>query len=79
MSSKDLAKKAIGSKIMSSATPNPASFATGLVDCAKSITDYLKVKEVEQTKRSEIQAKRDVAIAMIQSHRDVLLSFVEKT
>lgn len=74
MSINNFAKKAVTSK-----TPSPASLVTGVTDCVTAITDYLKVKESEQSKRVEIQARRDIAITAIQSQKEVLLSFIEKT
>lgn len=53
-----------------------------LVDTLSKVTDAAKeysiVREQEVTKRADIAARRDVALAQIQGHRDVLLYALER-
>jgi hypothetical protein len=49
---------------------------TGIVD---NVTDYLKVSEYEQTKRADIAARRDVALATIQAQRENISELIRYT
>ncbi len=46
-----------------------------LNDLVTSCTEYLKVKEQEQTKRQEIETWEKIAIAEIQAKRDLLINY----
>jgi hypothetical protein len=48
--------------------PNP--IAESVVSVVNEITDYLKIAEIETTKRTEIIAQRDIALATIQAQRE---------
>lgn len=47
----------------------PVHIGDGVKEVLTVITDYLKVAEVEQTKRVEILAKRDVALQQLHNQR----------
>lgn len=47
----------------------PVPIVDGVKEVLTGITDYLKVAEVEQTKRVDILAKRDVALQQLQNQR----------
>ena len=47
----------------------PIHVSTGITDVISEITDYLKVAEIEATKRTEITARRDVALKALQNQR----------
>jgi hypothetical protein len=66
-------------KIPSGKHGTPADLASGIKDCVDAFTDYLKVKQVEETKRTDILARRDIAITAIQSQKEIILTFIEKT
>lgn len=57
----------------------PAHVATGMTDVVGQVTDYLKVAEQEQTKRTEINARRDAALATIQGQRDNISELLRYT
>lgn len=48
----------------------PAHISSGVTDVFSEITDYLKVAEIESTKRTEIIAKRDVALKTLQNQKE---------
>lgn len=45
----------------------------------KDVFDYLKVAEQESTKRTEIVARKEVALEAIRSRRDIIMKAMEKT
>lgn len=57
----------------------PAELVESLNTVVKAAADYGKVVEEEKTKREQILANRDVAIAQIHAQRDVLLSYFQET
>lgn len=57
----------------------PVPLVNGVSTVITSITDYLKIAEQEKTKRTEIVAKRDVAIAAIQAQRDMISELMQYT
>jgi len=57
----------------------PAHVVDGVTNVVSSITDYMKVAEQEETKRTEIRAKRDVALAAIQAQRDTVMEMIRYT
>jgi hypothetical protein len=68
-----VAKKATNahkSKDLGLAGKLPVPIVDGLTEVVNEVTDYLKVAEIEATKRSEISARRDVALAAIHAHRE---------
>jgi hypothetical protein len=52
---------------------------SSLNEMVREVTSYLVIAEQESTKRTDIRAKRDVAIAAIQAQRDVMLSVAQHT
>lgn len=50
----------------------------GLTECINSITGYLTTKEIEKTKRTDIQARRDIAIESIKAQKELLLNLTNK-
>lgn len=61
------------------ASKMPEHVIQGITDCVNSVTDYLKIRESEQTKRVEIGARRDAAVAAIQAQKEMLLSVIQGT
>lgn len=57
----------------------PAHVVDGVTDVVNNVTDYLKVAEQEETKRTEITAKRDVALAAIRAQRDTISELMKYT
>jgi hypothetical protein len=57
----------------------PVQLVNGVSTVLTSITDYLKIAEQEKTKRTEIVAKRDVAIAAIQAQREMISELMQYT
>lgn len=55
---------------------NPLSSADALTILKEAIA-YYKTREVEQTKREEIWAKRDVLIVALDNEKDVILTYFE--
>jgi ribonucleotide reductase alpha subunit len=55
---------------------NPAECLSEMV---AAYTDYLKVAEVEQTKRREIDAWEKTTIAQINAQRDFLIQYLDRT
>ena len=52
---------------------------SGVSTALTSITDYLKIAEQEKSKRTEIVAKRVVAIAAIQAQRETISELMKYT
>jgi hypothetical protein len=48
-------------------------------ELVREAVEYLKLAEQEQTKRADISAKRDVALASIQARRDLMTLYLERT
>lgn len=57
----------------------PVPIVDGVKDVFGCITDYLKVAEVEQTKRVDILAKRDVALQQLKNQRRVFEQLMQFT
>jgi hypothetical protein len=57
----------------------PAHVVTGATDIVTQVTNYLTFAQQEKTKRADITARRDVAIAEIQKQREVLLHAIDRT
>jgi hypothetical protein len=57
----------------------PDNVVTSATDIVNQVTDYLKVAQIETTKRTDIVAKRDCALAAIQAQRDVLMRAIDLT
>lgn len=41
------------------------------LDLAQSYLDYQKIREVEQSKRAEIEAKREIMVTFLRNHREI--------
>lgn len=48
-------------------------------DLIQAYTEYLKIKEQEQTKRDEIEAWRQVTLAEIKAKRDFLIGYLDRS
>jgi hypothetical protein len=70
-------KNKISSKVLKE--NSPLNFMEGFSGVVKDVTDYLKVSEIENTKRTEIISRRDVALASIQSNREILKDLIKHT
>jgi hypothetical protein len=57
----------------------PTHVVEGVNEVVNNITDYLKVAEQEKTKRTDITAKRDVALASIRSQRKMFSELMQYT
>lgn len=57
----------------------PTHVVDGVTDVVSNITDYLKVAEQEETRRTDIVAKRDVALATIQLQRAMISELMQYT
>jgi len=57
----------------------PTHVVDGVTNVFTQITDYLKIAEVETTKRTEITAKRDIAIQALQNQRAVFEQLMQFT
>jgi|GEM_PF-1662475 len=57
--------------------PAPARVALPLADAIRACIEYAKIAQAEKTERARIRAKRDVAVAAINAHRDVILRYFE--
>lgn len=57
----------------------PSHVVTGVSDVVNNVTDYLKVAEQERTKRTNIKASRDVALASIKAQRKVFSELMQYT
>lgn len=57
----------------------PLPIIDGVVDIVNEVTDYLKLAEIETTKRTEITARRDVALAAIQAQRETITQLLAYT
>lgn len=57
----------------------PAHVVDGVKGMVSDVTDYLKVAQQEETKRTEITAKRDVALASIQAQRETISELIQFT
>lgn len=49
--------------------------AKGMVD---QVTELMRIREIEQTKREEISARKDVAIATINSQKEIILECMSR-
>lgn len=57
----------------------PAHVVDGVTGIVGDVTDYLKVSEYEQTKRADIAARRDIALASIQAQRETISELIRYT
>lgn len=57
----------------------PTNITDALVSFTNAIAEYLTVAEIEHTKRTDIIAKRDIALAEIQSKRDSFSELLKYT
>lgn len=57
----------------------PISSLSTLQEMVKDVSDYLKVAEVEETKRTDIRARSDVALEAVRSRRDMIMKAMEHT
>lgn len=57
----------------------PISSLNTLQEMVKDVSDYLKVAEVEETKRTDIRARSEVALEVVRSRRDVIMKAMEYT
>jgi len=57
----------------------PVHVVDGVKDVITNVTDYLVIAEQEETKRTEITAKRDVALASIRSQREAFSELMQYT
>lgn len=57
----------------------PPNVTEGVTNTISQITDYLSVAEQEKTKRTEIIAKRDIALAAMQNQRDAFMEMMRLT
>jgi hypothetical protein len=67
------------STVVKSMAGLPAHVVDGVTNVVSSVTDYMKVAEQEETKRTEIRARRDVALATIQAQRDTVMEMIRYT
>lgn len=74
-SSSDIALRAM----MTHISGLPTGVVGGVQIVLTNITDYLKFAEQEQTNRTEITARRDVALASIQAQRDAFSELMKYT
>ncbi len=54
----------------------PAHVVDSVTGIVSDVTDYLKVSEYEQTKRADITARRDIALATIQAQRETISELI---
>lgn len=71
--------KQLPGSVISTAGLPPAKMMDGLNQVIHEVTEYLKLAELEETKRAEISARRDVAIESIRSQRELISEFLEYT
>ncbi|MBB4845220.1 hypothetical protein HNP55_003767 [Paucibacter oligotrophus] len=57
----------------------PVHVVEGLTDVLDNALDYLRVAEEEKTKREDISAKRDAALAEIRARRDIISQLMTYT
>ena len=57
----------------------PVHLVDGVKDMVLNVTDYLKVAQQEESKRTEIAAKRDVALKSIESQRETISEILKLT
>lgn len=57
----------------------PPHVFTGASDIVAQVTNYLSLAQQEKTKRADITARRDVALASIQAQRDVIMQAMDRT
>jgi hypothetical protein len=57
----------------------PVHVVDGVKNMVSDVTDYLKVAEQEKTKRTDITAKRDVALASIRAQREAISEMIQFT
>ena len=57
----------------------PVHVVEGVTGTIGQITEYLRVAEQENTKRTEILAKRDVALATVRAQRDSFMKLMHYT
>ncbi|KHO63569.1 hypothetical protein [Pseudomonas flexibilis] len=57
----------------------PVHVVSGVTDLVGQVTDYLKIAEQEQTRRTDIIAKRDVALAAMQHQREIMSEMIRFT
>jgi hypothetical protein len=56
----------------------PITMAMEPLAIISAVVEYLRVREVEATRRAEIAAKRDVLLHAITSERDLILQYFER-
>jgi hypothetical protein len=57
----------------------PLPIVSGVTDVINGITDYLEIAALEQTKRVDILAKRDVALQQLRNQRDAFEQLMRYT
>lgn len=57
----------------------PAHVVDSVTGIVNDVTDYLKVSEYEQTKRADIAARRDAALATIKAQRENISELIQYT
>lgn len=67
------------SGIVKSLDKVPLHVSDGVKSVFNDITDYLKIAEIESTKRTDIIARRDVALQSIQSQRAIFEQLMKYT
>jgi len=65
--------------IMMAPVTGPAAAVAALAIVAKSANEAIKYTEAEETKREEIRAERDIALANISSMKDFLMEYLDKS
>jgi hypothetical protein len=49
----------------------------GVFEAIRLVTDYLRVREIEETRRNEIRKERDIAVSKILAERDLMLRYFD--
>lgn len=57
----------------------PVPIVQGVTELVNGVTDYLKVAEIEETKRTEITSRRDVALSAIAAQRENISELLKYT
>jgi hypothetical protein len=66
-------------EIIGSLEKVPVHVADGVQSVITEITDYLKISEIESTKRTDIIARRDIAMQTLQNQRAVFEQLMQHT
>ncbi len=48
-----------------------ADVADKMLDVVQSYLDYQKIREIEESKRAEIEAKREIMVMFLRNHREI--------